>query len=316
VVLPDNGDIQPLIITNSAGTKTYFEGYPDDGSRTVTTIITVPAHLKELRLIYNGVPQANKISVSSGSLSYDLNTSNKSGSAVAQIDLKSIADFTFFTGVGAVSSVGISDITGNIGTAVGAVTGFGPPSVHNGDIEIGNTITAQGVLDLADIVADLGTYAVTNATHPPAFVTETLTPGVYSIASASSITTLETLTLDGQGDPDALFIFKVAGAFTTGAGATVSLINGTSPDNVFWIATGAIAMAASTTISGNLISNPGAVSMGDGGILYGRMLSTVGAISMLNCLTSTPAQNATYGGTLAFEDLWPGQGDYDFNDLV
>jgi uncharacterized membrane protein len=43
VVLPNNGTIQSLIITNSSGTKRYFQGYPDDGSRTVNTIITIPS---------------------------------------------------------------------------------------------------------------------------------------------------------------------------------------------------------------------------------------------------------------------------------
>ncbi len=319
VILPDNGDIQPLTITNAAGTKTYFSGYPDDGSRTVNTKITIPSYLSELRLIYNGIPQPNKVSVSSGTLSYDLNRSNKTGkAAVAQINLGSIANFTLFTTVGAVSSVGASNITGNIGTNVGAVTGFTTPSVLNGDIEIGNSVTTQAGVDLASAVSELSNLTTTNSSHAPAFVTETLTPGVYSIGGASSITTLATLTLDGQGDPNALFVFKVAGAFTTGAGATVVLINGADPDNVFWLATGAISMAASTTISGNLIANPGAVDMGLGGILYGRMLSNGGggAISLLSCLSSTPAQNAFHSGTLAFEDLWPAQGDYDFNDLV
>jgi hypothetical protein len=58
------------------------------------------------------------------------------------------------------------------------------------------------------------------------------------------------------------------------------LINGASSENVFWLATGAVAMAASTSISGNLIANPGAVS-GAGGELNGRMLTLV---ELLACL--------------------------------
>jgi len=314
VVLPNNGNIQSLIITNSSGTKRYFQGYPNDGSRTVNTKITIPSYLSELRLTYNGADATNVGFVKNSSLSYDFNTSGKSASksAVLPIDLGSIANFTLYSASGAVSNVGISDITGDIGTNLGAISGFGTPSSLNGSIQNANSITSQAALDLNDIVAQITNTVTTNAAHAPAFGAETLTPGVYAIAGASSIG--GTLTLDAQGDTSAQFIFKIGGAFTTGAGATVVLINGASSENVFWLATGAVAMAASTTISGTIIANPGAVSMGDSGELNGRMLSTTGAVSLLNCKSFIPLPS--FSGTLAYEDLWPGKGDFDFNDMV
>ena len=314
VVLPNDGNIQSLIITNSLGTKRYFQGYPDDGSRTVNTKITIPSYLSELRLTYNGGDATNVSFVKNSSLSYDFNTSGKSASksAVLPIDLGSIANFTLYSASGAVSSVGISDVTGDIGTNLGAISGFETPSSLNGSIQNANSITSQAALDLNDIVAQITNTVTTNAAHAPAFGAETLTPGVYAIAGASSIG--GTLTLDAQGDTSAQFIFKIGGAFTTGAGATVVLINGASSENVFWLATGAVAMAASTTISGNIIANPGAVSMGDSGELNGRMLSTTGAVSLLNCKSFIPLPS--FSGTLAYEDLWPGKGDFDFNDMV
>ena len=288
VVLPNDGNIQPLIITNSSGTKRYFQGYPDDGSRTVNTIITIPSYENKVRLIYNGTNGTNIDLVSNTSLSYNFNTSNKSANknAVSQITLGSISNFTLFSGSGAVSNVGISGITGDIGTTLGAITGFGPPSILNGIIQNANEVTSQAVLDLKDIVTQVVNTVTTNATHAPAFGSETLAPGVYAVAGAASIA--GTLTLDAQGDSNAQFIFKIGGAFTTAAGATVVLTNGASSENVFWLATGAVAMAASTTMSGNIIGNPGAVSMGDSGQLNGRMLSVVGAVSLLNCKTLIP----------------------------
>ncbi|PQJ77473.1 LruC domain-containing protein [Polaribacter glomeratus] len=314
VVLPNDGAIQPLIITNSAGTKRYFQGYPDNGSRTVNTLITIPSYINELRLIYNGTEGPTVDLVSKSALSYNFNTALKSAkkSAVSQITLGSISDFTLYTGSGAVSNVGVSDVTGNIGTTLGAVTGFGPPSILNGIIQNANEVTLQASLDLKNMVTQITNTVTTNASHAPAFGSETLNPGVYAVAGAASIA--GTLTLDGQGDSNAQFIFKIGGAFTTAAGATVVLTNGASSENVFWLATGAIAMAASTTMSGNIIANPGAVSMGNGGELNGRMLSVTGAVSLLNCKTLIPLPS--YTGTLAFEDLWPAKGDYDFNDLV
>jgi len=314
VVLPNDGNIQPLIITNSSGTKRYFQGYPDDGSRTVNTIITIPSYIKELKLIYNGANGATIDLVSNVSMSYNFNTVSKlaNKSAVSAITLGSITNFTLYSVSGAVSNVGVSNITGDVGTNLGAITGFSSPSTLNGIIQNANTVTSQATLDLKDIVAQIGKTVTTNSAHVPVFGSETLTPGVYAIGGAASVA--GTLILDGQGDSNAQFIFKIGGAFTTAASAKVVLINGASSENVFWLATGACAMAASTSISGNIIANPGAVSMGAGGELNGRMLSLAGAVSLLSCRTLIPLPS--YSGTLAYEDLWPSKGDYDFNDLV
>jgi hypothetical protein len=64
---------------------------------------------------------------------------------------------------------------------------------------------------------------------------------------------------------------------------------------MFW-PTGAVAMAASTSISGNLIANP---IWGAGGELNGRMLTLVGAVSLLDCRTLIPLPS--YSGTLALK---------------
>jgi LruC domain-containing protein len=288
VVLPNEGDVQPLVISNKSGTKIYFRGYPDDQSRTVNTIITIPSYEKELKLIYNGTNELNIDFVYNGSLLYDFNTTNKSAkkSAVSLIDLGLLANFTLYSASGAVSNVGISDVTGDIGTNLGIISGFGTPSILNGSIQNANSVTSQAALDLNNMVTQIVNTVTTNATHAPAFGAETLTPGVYATAGAASV--VGTLTLDAEGDADAQFIFKIGGAFTTAAASTVVLINGASSENVFWLATGAVAMAASTKISGNIIGNPGAVSLGNGGELNGRMLSVTGAVSVLNARTLIP----------------------------
>ncbi len=198
-------------------------------------------------------------------------------SAISQINLGSIENFALYTSNGAVSNTATSHITGDIGADIGAISGFVPPTIVNGSVHNANGITAQADLDLEAIVIQINN-TITTAAHAPVFGSETLKPGVYSQAAASSL--LGTLTLDAEGDPNAQFIFKIGGAFTTAAGATVILINCASPDNIFWLSGGAITMAASTSISGNLISNPGAIGIGSGGSINGKMLSTTGAISV------------------------------------
>ena len=90
VNLPQNGEIQPLIIINRDGSKRYFKGYPENGSRVLNTVITIPTYEKELRLIYNGTTGPNIAYVSNGSLIYDFGLTTKSTTTVG-------CDLTGFT---------------------------------------------------------------------------------------------------------------------------------------------------------------------------------------------------------------------------
>jgi hypothetical protein len=199
-------------------------------------------------------------------------------------NLRSTVNFVLFTITGAVDNTGYSPITGNIGTNDGDITGF---NNVNGQIHNANAVTSQCSTDLLLAYADLNNTTATMTTHTPAYGDgETLFAGVYSIAAAGSVA--GALTLDGQGNSNAVFIFKFGGAFTTAASSTIYMTNGTSACNVFWVAEGAISMAASTVMKGTLISHNGAISMGTTGSLEGRMFSTTGAVSVYNLMAPSP----------------------------
>ncbi|MGK0325791.1 MAG: hypothetical protein ACJA1D_001132, partial [Polaribacter sp.] len=217
-----------------------------------------------------------------------------SNSQFIDIDFGSVADFIIFTGTGAVANTGVSTVTGNVGSDAGAIAGFGTPSVLNGVIENANTVTAQASLDLAAACVQLQGLTATITDHSGVFGSvggETIFPGIYSIAAAVSIT--GELTLDAQGDPDAMFIFKITGALNSVAGATVLLANGASSDNVFWIAVGAVGLGANTTMIGTAIAYPGAVSLGAGGSIDGRLYATVGAIATDSFEATIPVPAST-----------------------
>lgn len=184
-------------------------------------------------------------------------------------------NYVLFTSAGAVGNTGVSHITGNVGTQIGAITTFGNVDgvMHNAD-----PASATAVTDLAALYTALSTTATTS-THAAVLGTgEILAPGVYQIAAAGSVA--GTLTLDAGGDENAIFISKVGGAFTTAAGTEIILLNNAKACNVFWIAEGAIGMAAGTTMKGTLIANNAAISMAAGGNLEGRMFSTSGAVAI------------------------------------
>jgi hypothetical protein len=202
--------------------------------------------------------------------------SNLSFSENQTLNLGILSTFEAFTGGGAISNAAGATINGDVGTHLGIISGPYDPNYkqYNAD-----DTTDQARKDLLRIYIHLNDlYVDYPSTHAPAFGGgETITPGVYSIGGAGSIG--GALTLDGQGDPNSFFIIKFNGAFTVGAAAEVNLINGINPSNVFWIADGAISVAANANVKGTLFSKTGAVGLGAGVTLEGRMLTMAGAIT-------------------------------------
>jgi formylglycine-generating enzyme required for sulfatase activity len=142
--------------------------------------------------------------------------------------------------------------------------------------------TGQGVIDLEATIDSIESYLhPTNNVHDPAATVlgngQTMVSGVYSTAGALSVS--GDLTLDGQGDPNAVFIFKADGAINTAAGVKIILMNSAKASNIFWIGKVAIGLAANTSMKGTLISSGGAIAMGAGSDLEGRMFTAAGAIT-------------------------------------
>lgn len=183
------------------------------------------------------------------------------------------ADFVLFTTTGAVTNEGISNVTGDVGTNAGAFTGFGN---INGSAHIVDEVSSQAANDLNTA------YSHINAQGPNSVVGvllgsgQVLLPNIYLASGASTLT--GTLTLDGGNDPNACFIIKIDGAFSTAASSKVILTNGAKACNVFWRVNGQMSMATNTIFKGSVIST-GAIPLGVGVHLEGRALSTTGAIT-------------------------------------
>ena len=130
----------------------------------------------------------------------------------------------------------------------------------------------------------------TNTSHIN-FDNETISPGKYTVASAIEIS--GTLTLDAGGNPNALFIFKANGDLNMVAGTTIVLKNGALPENVFWVAEGAIGIGANTTVKGILISHSYAIAIGNASTLEGKMLTNAGAIAFGEGTCTTPSKESS-----------------------
>ena len=197
--------------------------------------------------------------------------------------LGTAADFVLFTAVGAVGDTPISQITGNVGTNSGAITGFGNV---NGVMHTSDGASGQCAADL------LIAYNQLNSTIPTFFPAPLLgngqvfNAGVYKVTGASTLN--NELILDAQNDPNAVFIIQIEGTFSTAANSKVTLANQAMACNVFWKIEGLVDMASGTTMRGTVIANNAAINMNAGGILEGRALSTGGAVNVSGVLAYTP----------------------------
>lgn len=197
--------------------------------------------------------------------------------------LGTAAKFALFTTVGAITNTGISPITGDVGSNSGAGTGFGNV---NGVMHSGNGATLIGAADLATAYNQLNA-AIPNFFVAPLFGNgDTLVPGVYSTSAVATLS--GNLILDGQGDSNAVFIFKIQAAFSSTAAAKVKLINGAMACNVFWKVEGLVDLATGTYMRGTIVANNAAINFSALDTLEGRALSTTGAIALNGTMVYTP----------------------------
>jgi hypothetical protein len=158
--------------------------------------------------------------------------------------------------------------------------------------------TGQSKIDLRAAYNQLMAKTVTNASHVPTYGGgETLTAGVYANAGACTVAGI--LILDAQNNPNAEFVFKFGAAFSTAANVTISLINGASACNVYWIAEGAIALGVATVMKGTLLSNNGAVTTGNQCSVEGRLFSNNGACGLDGSSVSIPLACSSIFGLLS-----------------
>ena len=177
-----------------------------------------------------------------------------------------------------VTSTGNTTVDGNLGLSPGsAVTGFPPGVVSNGTIHISDAPANQAQVDLTtayNYAAGLGV----DATLAAELGGTTQPPGVYDSADTTFAIT-GTLTLDAQGDPNAVFIFQAGSTLTTAGNSEVVLINGAQAGNVFWQVGSSATLGTTSTFRGNILALT-SITLTTGATVEGRVLARNGAVTM------------------------------------
>jgi hypothetical protein len=162
--------------------------------------------------------------------------------------------------------------------------------VSAGTIHAADAVAGQAKADLVTGYNDAAGRPST-ATISADLAGRTLTPGVYT--SASSLGLSGDLTLDAQGDPNAVFVFQAGSTLTAGPASRVLLIGGAQPCNVFWQVGSSATIGTSSAFAGNILALT-SISMTTGATLNGRALARNGAVTLdTNTITKTTCAAAT-----------------------
>ncbi|GAB3970096.1 hypothetical protein GCM10027615_25750 [Plantactinospora veratri] len=114
---------------------------------------------------------------------------------------------------------------------------------------------------------------------------QTLVPGVYRSPATMSLT--GTVTLDGQNDPNAVFIFQAGSSLITATDSRVSLIRGAQACNVFWQVTSSATLNTRTVFAGTILALQSA-TLGEGATVAGRVLARNGAVTLIRNTITRP----------------------------
>jgi len=204
-------------------------------------------------------------------------------------NLKSTSCFTLFSSNGPVTNTGVSTILGSVGTNVGLTTGFDPLLVSGSIHPIPDLATSTCAADLLEVYTYLNVlpYDI-ELLYPAQFGRNlVLTPHTYLMNAAAVFT--DTLYLNAQGNPDAVFVIKINGALTTSTYSKVVLINEAQAKNVYWKVEGAVTINDYSVFCGTLIANNGAFGAINTGVtLNGRALTTNGALTAATITSIMP----------------------------
>lgn len=193
-----------------------------------------------------------------------------------------------------VTNTGPSVITGDAGVWPGlAMTGF-PPGIVIGTVHAGDAVAQQAQADVATAFSALASMALDTDLTGVDLGGQTLTPGVYFFASSAFLT--GTLTLDAQGDPDALFVFQMGSTLITASSSIVETINAASGCNVYWQVGSSATLGTDTQFEGNILASASITLNTRATIIDGRALAMGGAVTMdTNTITAgcIPAPGAS-----------------------
>ena len=208
--------------------------------------------------------------------------------ATPTVGLGSAAFYSVLAGTPSITNTGATTIDRDVGIhPATSVTGF-PPGIVGGTIHAGDAVALQAKADLTVAYLDAASRPLT-ATHT-ALGGLTLVGGVYNSGSATLDLT-GSLTLDGQNDPNSVWIFQAQSDLITASTSSIGFINGGSPCNVFWQVTSSASLGSGSTFVGTILALT-SITLANGVAVQGRALARNGTVTLINDTFTTSSCTA------------------------
>ena len=207
---------------------------------------------------------------------------------------------------GVLASTYTNTLAGTINGDLGYTTPPDTATTVNGTTYVANGTYTQAGLDQATALANLNSQTATYTFPIGAVVLDTnttrggttgeYTPGVYVVNGAMSIDTPAGITLNGEGT----YIFRSSGALNTAANSKITLSNGASACDVFWVPT-ATTLGANSTFIGTDIDNA-AITVGSTVTWTGRALAFGKTVTTNNDTITVPTTCAAEAAAIVAEE--------------
>jgi hypothetical protein len=218
--------------------------------------------------------------------------SSPAHAADAKVGLGTAATYAVLAG-STVTNTGDSVISGDLGLSPGrSVTGFPPGEVIAGTMHVADAVALKAQNDLTTAYNDAAGRPTADDVTDKDLGGMTLTPGVYEASTAMALT--GTLTLNAQGNPAAVFIFKAGSTLITAPNSRVRFSNGGSACNVFWQVGSSATLGTSTAFIGTIMAQASA-TLQTTATLEGRVLARTAAVTLDTNVITAPRCSTTTG---------------------
>jgi len=215
--------------------------------------------------------------------------------AATTIDLGTANSFAILAGSG-ITDTNPSVIVGDVGSDPTTANGLTNGEVTGTNYTAASAVVTQAKVDLVTAYNNAGLQAP--STVPTELGGTTKLAGVYnSLDGTFGIT--GTLTLDAQGDPNAVFIFQTSSTLITAGASVVQLRDGAQACNVFWRVGSSATLDTTSTFAGNILALTSITDNG-GSTVSGRLLARNGAVTLnntrvtkANCSVPTPPKSTS-----------------------
>jgi hypothetical protein len=182
-----------------------------------------------------------------------------------------------------VTNTGPTVVTGDLGVSPGtAITGFtgfppGGPGTVIGTIHSADAVAGQAQTDTTTAYNALAGQGCNVDLTGQNLGGMTLTPGAYCFSSSAFLT--GTLTLDGQGNPGAVWVFQIGSTLITASGSQVNFINSGQSCGAFWQVGSSATLGTGSTLRGNVLALA-SITATTGARSFGALLARNGAVTL------------------------------------